>query len=69
MSAELTSEQIAAWGKRSRAASGVPAKITDPAVIAKLVTLALSGTDPPDGDGRPVSLIAKPARARKKAAP
>jgi hypothetical protein len=66
MSAELTPEEIRAWGKASRAASGVPEKIEDPAVLTRLVTLALAGTD--DDDRRPVPPAAKPARARKKAA-
>jgi hypothetical protein len=67
MSGELTPEQIAAWGKKSRAASGVPAKIEDRSVLARLVTLAFAGTDHPDGE-RPVSRTVKPARARRKAA-
>lgn len=43
MSAELTPEQIRAWGKASRAAAGVPPKISDPAVLGRLVVLAFAG--------------------------
>jgi hypothetical protein len=73
MSAELTPEQIAAWGKASRAASGVPPKIQDPAAIARLITLAFAGTDhdgTEDGGGPPVRPTAPRRRKplRKKAA-
>jgi len=64
MSAELSPEQIAAWGKASRAASGVPPKIEDPAVLARLMVLAFTGTEHTDGHGPPVPPTAKPARAR-----
>jgi hypothetical protein len=41
----VTAEELAAWGKASRAASGVPEKIEDPAVIARLVVLSDLGHD------------------------
>lgn len=50
---QLTPEQIAAWGAKSRAAAGVPERIEDPAVLARLVTLALGGADERDGGGPP----------------
>jgi hypothetical protein len=36
----MSPEELAAWGERSRAASGVPPTIEDPAVIARLVVLS-----------------------------
>jgi hypothetical protein len=51
----MSPEELAAWGKASRAASGVPDKIEDPAVIARLVVLSDVGHD-----GGPV----QPARRR-----
>jgi hypothetical protein len=36
---------VADWCERSRATSGLPAKITDGEVLSKIVTLALAGTD------------------------
>jgi hypothetical protein len=65
MSAELSPGQIKAWGKASRAASGVPPKIEDPAALARLVTLAFGGGDR-DGGGSPVRPAAAASRARKK---
>ena len=54
MSEELDEATIAAWGKASRAAQGLPEKITDPAVLARLVMLAFAGADdgeePGEGD-------------------
>jgi hypothetical protein len=47
----VTPEQVDAWGKASRAASGKPLKIEDPAVLARLVTLAFA--DEHDGGGPP----------------
>jgi hypothetical protein len=67
MSAEPTPEQIARWGKASRAASGVPPKIQDRSVLARLVTLAFAGTDHPDGDGgSPVRSAAASSKAARK---
>jgi hypothetical protein len=45
MSKEMTAEQFDAWYKASRAASGVPEHVEDPAVLAKIITLAFAGTD------------------------
>jgi hypothetical protein len=45
----MTPEVLAAWGRASRAASGVPEKIEDPAVLARLVTLAFAGAEHDDG--------------------
>jgi hypothetical protein len=38
---ELSDAEIVAWARRTRARKGLPAKITDPATIRRLVTLAL----------------------------
>lgn len=53
MSGELDAETIRAWTRRTRAARGLPPKITDPATLARLVTLALApGAEPaPERDG------------------
>jgi hypothetical protein len=40
----LTAAQISEWTRRSRARQGLPARITDPVVLAKVVTLALGPT-------------------------
>jgi hypothetical protein len=58
----VTSEEIREWGARSRAAQGLPPKITDPAILQRLITLAFAGMpeqpsqpeQEADGDGRPV---------------
>jgi hypothetical protein len=70
MTPEPTPEQIAVWGRASRAASGVPAKIEDRSVLARLITLAFAGTDR-DGGGPPVRPAAASSRARaaKKGSP
>jgi hypothetical protein len=39
----VTPAEIAAWVERSRARQGLGPKITDPAVIARLITLAFAG--------------------------
>jgi hypothetical protein len=57
----MSPEEVAAWGKRSRAASGVPEQIEDEAVIARLVVLSDVGHD----DGGPVP----PARRRDRRRP
>jgi hypothetical protein len=36
---------VAEWTRKSRAAQGLPATITDPVVLAKIVTLALADQD------------------------
>jgi len=45
MSEQLDKATIAAWARRQRAAQGLPPKIQDPAVLARLVTLAFAGVD------------------------
>jgi hypothetical protein len=54
MSADLDPAVIADWSKRSRAAQGLPERIVDGAVLAKIVTLALAKTPEQNGD-RPAS--------------
>jgi hypothetical protein len=57
----VTREEIREWEVRSRAAQGLPSKITDPAILQRLITLAFTGlpeqpSEPEqkaDGDGRP----------------
>ena len=44
----MTRAELAAWVARSRAAQGLPPKITDPAMLARLVTLAFAGLDSPN---------------------
>jgi hypothetical protein len=41
----VTPAEIRAWTERSRAAQGLPAKIEDPAVLGKVVTLAFAGQE------------------------
>jgi hypothetical protein len=72
MSRDLTDEEIREWGARSRAAQGLPPKITDRALLRRLVTLAFTGLpEQPerpekqaDGDGRPPAGRARPRRRR-----
>lgn len=45
MSAELTAVEVAAWWHEQRAAQGLPDKITDPAILARVITLATEGRD------------------------
>jgi hypothetical protein len=40
---DLDDATVAEWWHRQRAAQGLPDEITDPAVIAKVVTLAFAG--------------------------
>jgi hypothetical protein len=54
----MTPEEMAAWGERSRAASGVPETIEDEATLVRLARL-LRGVDE-HADGGPV----QPARRR-----
>jgi hypothetical protein len=42
---ELDPAVIAAWWQRQSDREDLPAKITDPVVLAKIVTLAFAGTD------------------------
>jgi hypothetical protein len=51
--AQAATFDIAAWTRRTRERQGIPPKITDPAVLARVVILALG----PGPDG------AKPARS------
>jgi hypothetical protein len=46
---ELDDATIAAWWHRNSAAQGLPDEITDPATIARIVTLAFAGADEHDG--------------------
>jgi hypothetical protein len=59
----MTPEAMRQWAAASRAASGVPPKIEDPAVLARLITLAFAGTE--EHDGGPVVS----ARRRHRDAP
>lgn len=73
--AQLDPAIIAAWCRRSRAASGLPATITDAAVLAKVVTLALAGTDQANNgrkrgapaDHRGPAAVVHPARQQEVA--
>jgi hypothetical protein len=49
MSAELDEDVIVEWWRRSRAAQGLPERIVDAGVLARVVTLALSPA--PEGNG------------------
>jgi hypothetical protein len=42
----MTDKELATWAKRSRAAQGLELTITDPAILARVVTLAFAGVDP-----------------------
>jgi hypothetical protein len=46
--AELTGAAIIAWARRTRAAKGLPPKITDAATLRRIATLAL-GPGLPNG--------------------
>jgi hypothetical protein len=41
----VTPAEVREWTERSRAASGLPLKIQDPTVLARLVTLAFAGEE------------------------
>jgi hypothetical protein len=41
----LTAEQIAEWTRRSRERQGLPPKITDPIILARVYTLAFGAAD------------------------
>jgi hypothetical protein len=66
MSRDLTDEEVREWGVRSRAACGLGPKITDRALLRRLVTLAFTGLpeQQADGDGRPPAGRARPRRRR-----
>jgi hypothetical protein len=50
----VTPAEIQAWTERSRAAQGLEPKITDPAVLGKVATLAFAGEEAQgEGDGTP----------------
>jgi hypothetical protein len=46
----MTDAEITAWLERTRAAQGLGPKITDPIVLARLITLAL-GPAPVEDEG------------------
>jgi len=58
MPLDVTREEIHEWEARSRAAQGLPPKISDEAVLMRIITLALTGlpVEQPeqqaDSDGR-----------------
>jgi len=45
--AELDDATIEAWTARTRAACGLPPKITDPATLNRIITLAFEGRPTP----------------------
>jgi hypothetical protein len=48
----VTPDEIAAWAERSRAACGLPPTIEDPAVLARVITLAFGpGAAEEEGGG------------------
>jgi hypothetical protein len=51
MSAELDEDVIATWLRRSRESQGLPERIVDGAVLARVVTLALAPTAEPRRNG------------------
>jgi hypothetical protein len=57
---------IAEWARKSRASQGLPARITDGAVLSKVITLALAGTGPLASDDAPGS--GKPRRRPDRSA-
>jgi hypothetical protein len=64
--AGLSAAEVDAWVARSRAAQGLPPKITEPAVLARLVRLAFAGlgdqnTATPRGRRTPRRRIDRPA--------
>ena len=51
----MTRAEIAAWTAASRARQGLPAKITDPVILRRIVVLAFTATETEGkggGDGR-----------------
>jgi hypothetical protein len=59
---------IAEWARRSRASQGLPERITDGAVLSKVITLAFAGTGPPTSDSGPAvgHRAAQPSAAAKR---
>lgn len=55
MTVELDDAAVWAWWCRQADEQGLPPTIEDPAVIAKLVTLAFVGHDAGGGDGADAS--------------
>jgi hypothetical protein len=49
MSAELDDATIARWWRQQASRQGLPDKITDPAILARVIALALAGRDGRDG--------------------
>jgi hypothetical protein len=64
MNAELDGATIADWCRRSRESQGLPATITDGAVLAKIVTLALAPAEG-NGNGSAPSRNATPVTGRR----
>jgi hypothetical protein len=50
--AELSDEAIREWSRRTRAAKGLPPKITDAATLRRIAVLALGGRVPSASDSR-----------------
>jgi hypothetical protein len=48
----MSPEELAAWGDRSRAASGVPPTIEDPVVLVQLARLMRGADEHDDGGSR-----------------
>ena len=49
---ELDEDTAWAWWCRQSAAQGLPPKITDPATLNKIITLAFAGQEPAKERGR-----------------
>ena len=64
MSAELDEATIADWCRRSRESQGLPATITDGAVLAKIVILALTPAED-NGNGSAPSRNGTPVTGRR----
>jgi len=47
----MTPAEIAAWTAASRAAQALPPKIENPAILARVATLAFAGEDAGEGGG------------------
>jgi hypothetical protein len=47
----MTPAEVATWTTASRAAQGLSDGITDPAILARIWTLAFAGHDPPSSRG------------------
>jgi hypothetical protein len=47
---ELSPEVIERWTRESRARQGLPEKITDPVVLARIATIAFGPAEPSEPD-------------------